>query len=561
MMVFALCDTDSAQAQGSDSTYTGIAGRYSQGATDPGGDPATVPFFTPNTLGEPTLPSDLDLSETPSSPATSSPIRVDIPTSRYFNYNGALTVLIGVSADAGCHLHLDDGTGAICQFDTTKPASYVAVLTDVAAKHLNKSRLWVAINGGTWPKGATTCTGAAPNPADQPFVYKDSSTAGECTNSNPCPNGVGHFYLDQKNAQFFANLNTVVSFANQNNIFVEVTFFAPWEGIWELGPWHTDHGRLTGKTTGVGFTDRSYFVKCDGACGNASSPNEALRAYQKNVIDWTIAELSNYDNVYFELANEPENWEPVADNPPKVSCGFTVPEAAEGSDIVSWQQMMITEFDNDESSQALKHVIGVQPFSAEGTAPYLKGGSVTGVSVINGHYTFASLARGGQGAIQLARADANQPRVLGFNEGKISGIGGGEGTCGWNGTAVDCSGEPDSARAEAWEFMLDGGATFDHFGYYYSSTYGSEIRQQMAALKNVFSALPLRQLITLADPPPTTSWVNIVPSPWITGGPNTTKYWASLWPSGTTYEYVISLLSKIGNLKIAYRSCFGSGPL
>ena len=133
------------------------------------------------------------------------------------------------------------------------------------------------------------------------------------------------------------------------------------------------------------------------------------------------------------------------------------------------------------------------------------------------------------GAIQLARSYANQPKILGFNEGKISAIGGNAGTAG--------GGAPDSARAEGWEFMFYRSGTFDHFGYFHTSTNGQEVRRQVAALKNFVQALPIRQLVTSAGSP---GWVNMPAYP-VNPSSTPQKYWAALQPSGTatTIKYAL----------------------
>jgi hypothetical protein len=102
---------------------------------------------------------------------------------------------------------------------------------------------------------------------------------------------------------------------------------------------------------------------------------------------------------------------------------------------------------------------------------------------------------------------------------------------------VDCFGEAESARAEAWEFMLDLGGAFDHFGYYWNSDFGATIRQQLGALRTFLVSLPLRQMKTSPDPP---NWVSISPSPYTNTG-NLNKFWAALEPTSTatSHAYVL----------------------
>jgi hypothetical protein len=558
---------------------SGLAQLYAQGGDgDPGSptDPQLDPQ-APNTLGQTPPGFGGTDSDFPTSTTLVSPIRLDRGSKRHFNYNGVLTPLIGVSADNACNLHLGNGYD-MCTFAPHASANYQKVLADAAAKGLNKVQVWININGGNWTT-PLSCVGQPPNPQDQPFLYKTNvpncGTSGqpacECTAANPCPNNVGHFYLDQRNPTFFSNLQAVVSFAKSKGLFVEVTFFAPWIGIWQLSPWHPDHGRLsTDPTTPVGFSDRSFVVQPDNSNGGANA-NEALRTYQNNVIDWTLDALDAppstingglpFDNVYFEIANEPENGQPMT------TCGFPAPMQALASGVTAWQETMIAEAVNYENSHyvnpngslAFGHLIAVQPFSQAGTTPYLAAGS--GVTVVNGHYTQISAKVAGAspnnaalGAITLARTYASQSNIiLASNEGKISGEttafpwGGMGETCGWEASTrnssgqptgvagVDCFGEADSARAEAWEFMLDLGGAFDHFGYYWNSDFGTTIRQELGALRIFLAPLPLRQMVTSPDPKGGSgpSWVNIGPSPYANPSTNMNKYWAALQPTAT----------------------------
>jgi hypothetical protein len=559
------------------SSQGGSAQLYAQGGDgDPGN--ATDPLEDPlpaNTLGE--TPPGFSAVESPSdgSGALITPLRLDRATKRHFNYNGTLTPLVGVSADTACHLHLGNGYD-MCTISPNVSANYVRVLSDAAAKGLNKIRLWVAINGGTW-QAQGNCVPAPPDPADQPFKYYAPGSPGFPAPPNVPPDGIGYWNLDERNGAFFSNLQTVVAFAASKGLFVEVTFFAPWIGAWELSPWNPNHGRLSTDpthSTRVGFTDRSYFVQPDTSNGG-NNQNEALRTHQKNVIDWTIDALDAppstvngglpFDKVYFEIANEPENGLPAT------SCGYPTPLQALAGAVTTWQQTMIAEAVSHEANHyvtpngnlATGHLIAVQPFTQNGTTPYLPGGSVANVTVINGHYTTVSATVAGPvgvvgpalGAITMARTYAGMggPLIMAGNEGKISGQttafpwGGMGETCGWDAAAaaVDCLGEADSARAEAWEFMLDLGSSFDHFGYYWNSGFGAAVRVQLGKLRTFspdcryanWSPLPIPSMAqdrrgSTSGHPPTRTSTRI---PVSTGRRSNPRIRQRLWPMSFTF--------------------------
>ena len=576
----------------------GLAQLYAQGGD---GDPgtATDPLLDPqpsNTLGQtPGGFGDAGPSSTSPCPPLVCPLRYDLATKRYFSYNSSPVRLVGVSADNACHLHGGNGYD-MCTFSPTAKANYQNVLTDAAAKGLNKIQLWVNLNGGNWqasntckPQKGCVCVAEPPDPRDQPFKYYPPGSPGFPAN---VPDNIGYWNLDERNDTFFADLQTVVQYAASTRpspLFVEVTFFAPWIGVWQLSPWNPNHGRLSTDPTHtipVGFTHRSYFVQ------PGSSSDEALRAYQKKVIDWTIAALDAppssvngglpFDKVYFEIANEPENGNPPTSS---TSCGeelVSIPALASG--VTTWQQEMITEVVNDEKQYVTPngvlyqpHLIAVQPLTQAGTTPYLPAGG-SGVTVINGHYTTVAvgafpLGESPLGAITMARMYAGQagPLIVASNEGKISGDttvfpwGGQSIACGWEAptrlscpkdtqcppyptgpAGVDCFGEADAARAEAWEFMLDLGSGFDHYGYYWNSDFGQQIRGQLGALQKFLAPLPLRQMKTSADPLPpnkTTgpTWISIGPSPYSNPTQNPTKYFAALEPTLTAASHTYLL--------------------
>src|SRR6185295_18617882 len=79
----------------------------------------------------------------------------------------------------------------------------------------------------------------------------------------------------------------------------------------------------------VGFTDLRWFA----LRSDASHPaDDRMRQYQKNVIDWTIKWLWCYDNVWWEIANEPER----ADVDPILAA--------------QWQQQMIAHTQQTEKT-------------------------------------------------------------------------------------------------------------------------------------------------------------------------------------------------------------------
>lgn len=434
------------------------------------------------------------------------PIGVSAAAPRYFSFAGRDQVLVGVSADAACHLFLDDP--ALCSM-----ANFTSVLADASAQQLNKLRLWVAFI-------------AEKDPRNFPFSHV---TAGA---------GAPYWRLDVKNQEYFDRLRQVVNLARQKDLFVEVTFFAPFEGgEFKSGPWAAASGKAKalkgGRLVNVGFSDEQYFVFKDTRAVPEATANEAMREYQQNVIKWTIDELWCFDNVYWEIANEPESRKVFPVN------------------VAAWQKQMISKAVAEDNSHApllqQRHLIAVQPFTARGTAQFT---GHANTNIINGHYTTVAgelqptlpdntPSRLDAGAIQMVRAHPDKPKIFGFNETKITPLGGSAGTRVHVDGAVQ-EGRPEPARAEAWEFLFNQGGTYDHYGYLGAGPTPvppfRPIRQQLATLRALFDTLPLSQLRTGGP-----AWSDIGAYASYEPASGSHKYWAALQPADAAASRVFLL--------------------
>jgi hypothetical protein len=134
-------------------------------------------------------------------PVNSLPLKVFGPFKSYFSYRSQMTPLVGVSADDACHLYLSS-PAPLYYCDQS---NYLGVLEQLRLRELNKIRLWVGF-------------GAETEPLNQPFEQVTVA-------------GLGTFWaLDRKHEDYFRRLREVVAEARRKGLFVEVSFFAPWEG-------------------------------------------------------------------------------------------------------------------------------------------------------------------------------------------------------------------------------------------------------------------------------------------------------------------------------------------
>ncbi len=546
---------------------------------DPGVDGDPTPKEDLTTLGEPLLEGTLDPdvatyefalpeglaaltpSQTPT-PATCegyanpvAPLGIYGANPHYFTYGGQPLLMVGVSADVGCHLDLEDGNK--CRYGSSIgfPRNYLQIFADAKAKGLNKIRLWVALGGD-------------PNPANPPGTPQTNDAAKKARNQPFQAEGT-YFRLDIWNKDYFDRLRAVVIEAKKNDLFVEVTFFSPFQGdkpdtksIWLASNQKARALKPDGITLEqVGFSDMRWFaLKTD----STRPDEEKMRTFQRNIIDWTIRWLWCYDNVWWEIANEPER----NDANPTLSA--------------QWQQQMIAHVKLAESGYprlTARRPVAVQPFT-QAAANLWKTASAGACSatnwqncrpdVINGHYTqvkskaaFPFPATSGEnrldlGAITLVRDYANVQKVLGLNEDNITPFSGSKGTRTFKTDIPPTTpnarqfGLPDPVRAEAWEFLLHGGGAFDHFGYIYNSENGQKVRLQLGKIRAFLTTtLPVFSLVASKPLSTGAGWADFGAYPTATSWDETTlsrKHWAALesqgWQTALTGRKFLGYLSR-----------------
>lgn len=463
-------------------------------------------------------------------PSSSSPIRVHPVARNYFSYRTQLTPLLGASADNGCHLFLPSAGGDYCD-----QSNYMQVIDSFASRQLNKIRLWVALAGDV-------------ESGNQPFLQVEDEDLGT------------FWALDQRNPAFFDRLRTVVAYARSRGLFVEVTFFAPWIGDFNGfrgGPWGGQgrYGQPGSYGPLVKFTRWENFVQAHTVGSTLQLVDSVMEQAQRNVVEWTVEELWCYDHVYWELANEQEGYK-CSSQEPEHPC--TVLDTAKLQRIAAWNQLLITWLRAKEAAfgtpPSVRHLIAAQPFRDEGAVLAL---SNPNISVINGHYSTVSVTAHPQldlGAIRLIRERHTPSKILGLNEGKIvqtftsvdGTVGGGTyARTRWNDDPT-WSGDEDlfwgvaaSARAEAWEFLINQGGTVDHFGYRYDLANSRSLQGSMRHLLRFLRGLRLTEL-QRSSVPTGTGFTN--PN-WLAGWPaypvgtagwdathRSQRFWAALEP-------------------------------
>ncbi len=318
-------------------------------------------------------------------------LRLHPDNPRYFLFRGQPTLLITSAEHYGAVLNAD--------FDFEK---YLATL---GAARLNNTRLFT---GAAYfePQGAFNIARNTLAPDSGRFL------APWARSDQPGFAGGGHrFDLDRWNPAYFERLHGFVKTASRHGVVVEVNLFCPFyeEVQWRLSPFHPENN-VNGAGRGVARTN-VYTLDRHGG----------LLAFQERFVRKVVEELRPYDNVYYEICNEP------------YFGGVTLP----------WQHRiadLVVEAQKEHPASSRKLISqNIANGSARVTQPH------PSVSILNFHYAAPPHAVAENLGLQ---------RVIGDNE------------TGFRGT------QDAPYRMEAWDFIIAGGGLFNHLDY--SFTVGHE---------------------------------------------------------------------------------------
>src|SRR6185436_16317792 len=202
------------------------------------------------------------------------PISLHPDNPHYFLFRGEPTVLITSGEHYGAVLNMD--------FD------YVKYLATLSRDKLNLTRVWT---GGPYiePQGAFNIARNTLAPASGRFIspYARSSQPGFAGGGNK-------FDLTQWDPAYFKRLHSFMRHASRRGIVVEMNLFCPMyeEKQWLLSPYHPSNN-----VNRVGPVERDGLYTLDRHGG-------LLRA-QELLVQKFVQELADYDNVYYEVMNEP----------------------------------------------------------------------------------------------------------------------------------------------------------------------------------------------------------------------------------------------------------------
>src|SRR6185295_8964512 len=336
-------------------------------------------------------------------------------------YKGVTIPLIGQSNEYICHISQPDRATEYCTLD-----NYISVLNTMQANKNNLLRLWAVLNNSP---GIANPSRGNPYLNEQPFKWVN-----------------GKWDLNQKDTDYFTNLEKVVCEAYNRDIIVEVTLLDPWCNPWSSSPFNQANTVVPQTGVQLGFpasTGRRFFASFENTTTKTDPTYSATRDKQKEAVANTVLALKKYPNVIFEISNEP-------DFIPSEVSGVAV------AHVMDWQAAMLAVVQTNDSSTS-PHMIEINGHTATSF-----GWNVPAAKMASSHYTQIVSDSNLFGAIEEQRSSiasiaAGRPtRILSFNENRWASIKNVSTTDPFYRTA-------DAVRSEAWEFMLNGGGAFDGY--------------------------------------------------------------------------------------------------
>jgi hypothetical protein len=201
------------------------------------------------------------------------PLRLHPANSRYFLFRGKPTILIGSGEHYGAVLNRD--------FD------YVRYLDEVARCGLNHTRTFSGAYCEPHGAFAIARNTLAPDEGKLLAPWARSDRPGYAGGGNT-------FDLSRWDEAYFARLRDFVAQASRRGIVVELDLFCPFydESMWRLSPMNAANN-----VNGVGKVGLNDVYTLDKHGG--------LLPYHEALARKIASELNEFDNLYFEVCNEP----------------------------------------------------------------------------------------------------------------------------------------------------------------------------------------------------------------------------------------------------------------
>ncbi|MDF9797166.1 hypothetical protein OKW21_002429 [Catalinimonas alkaloidigena] len=363
----------------------------------------------------------------------------------YFLYLNEASIIVGSAEHYGAVINMD--------FD------YEKYLNTLGKEQLNNTRLFTGAyveKQGDFGIQKNTLA-----PAEERLIlpWKRSSEAGYALGGNK-------FDLSQWDDAYFQRLTNFMKLAAENEVIVEVTLFSAHYGNgWSYSAFNPQNN--INQTSDV----RSALVN--------TLENGNILIQQENYVRKIVRELNAFDNLYYEIQNEPWAEEPdmvFNRNPYGPDDDWRSKTQVVSQKSNAWQSRVAEWIRDEESKLPKQHLISqnISNFEYPITEPD------PNISIFTFHYAFP-------GAVYQ---NYYLDRAIGLNE-------------------TGFAGKADSTYSrQAWRFMMAGGSIFSHLDYSFSvgsedgtdTTYDAPgggspaLREQLLVLKCFFESIDFVKL-------------------------------------------------------------------
>ncbi len=308
------------------------------------------------------------------------PLALHPDNPHYFLFRDKPTVIITSGEHYGAVLNRD--------FD------YQTYLQALAKDGLNGTRTWAGAYCEPSSAFNIKSNTLAPLPGRFICPWARSNQAGYA-------NGGNKFDLNKWDPEYFKRLKSFMAQAGKRGVIVELNLFCPFyeESMWELSPMNARNN-----VNGIGTVGRTNVYTLD--------KNGGLLAVQEAMVRKLVAELKGFDNLYYEICNEPYF----------------------GGVTLEWQHRIAEVIRETETGLGVRHLISqnIANDKAQVTNPD------PAVSIFNFHY-------------------ATPPETVAMNYGLNKVVGDNE--TGFRGT------NDSPYRMEGWDFLAAGGGLFNNLDY------------------------------------------------------------------------------------------------
>ena len=262
----------------------------------------------------------------------------------------------------------------------------------------------------------------APAPGKALLPWKRSNEPGAACGGNK-------FDLDQWDENYFTRLKSFVSEASAKGIIVEISLFSSIYSYWDIQVWNRNN---------------NINIKEDIEKEEIQTLNNGpVLGYQENVVRKIVREINEFDNVIYEIQNEP--WSDHTVTSAVKSEYFKrqdfAQESSEWRNVVDladqasldWQKKIASFITDEENKLNKKHLIAQNYCNF-----YFPVAEVDpAVSVMNFHYAYPV----------VVEQNYAYNRVISFDESGFAG-------------SADAT-----YRKQAWKFILAGGGLFNNLDY------------------------------------------------------------------------------------------------